>query len=197
MLCSVIIPTRKRLNKLTRAVASVFSTALDPTNVEVVLRIHSDDLETIQALPELLAMGNVKVAIGEPLKYGDSGTFYWEPCQLAVGRWVWMFNDDAMIDTSSDGWDGELSEIETSGWIVVPQTSRLGPSIYTLDQSCPFHLVPNRWWEQFGLKHFGHPIDNFVLDRLRHDAKWKTKFLPGLSVWHDRDELESLSEGMI
>jgi hypothetical protein len=186
MLCSVLIPTRHRADRLAAAVESVFRTAVSPQSVEVILCVHADDTETVTALPSLLLMGNVRAFIGPPAPYDKNGEIHWELCQLAKGAWLWFFNDDVTVDQCSLGWDDCLQDMPTGGVIALPDTHRLGESIYTRDEKCPFMFTPNGWWKRLGLTGFVSPIDNFVFGTLRVANAWKTEFIPGLSVWHDR-----------
>lgn len=203
MLCSVLLPTRMRVNKLCRAVKSVFDTADNPQRVEVILRVHADDLDTIKAIPELLPLGTVRVAIGPKVEYGKVATCFNEAAALATGQWHMQFNDDTYI--IGKGWDTQLEDMDVStGPMVQPELNQLGPSGYRHDYSCPFMWYPWWVWEDYYERNLPDPADAAIwhwsssllantpsgnIDP-RGKPKDNAKFLSGITVFHDRDEAD-------
>ncbi len=179
MLASFLLPTRKRPVKLARAVSSICDTADYPSQVEVCLRVHSDDTETIRSLPSLLAMGNVRVHIGPPLSWAGQVQVFNEAQRISTGKWVWLFNDDCVLE--GKGWDTQLSQIPV-GQIAIPETHRLGQSTYRHDLHIPMFAMPN---VAPGQQWFPNDGDVGLWEKYRDfDPHW----LVGISVWHDRNE---------
>lgn len=107
-LCSIVCPTRHRLPVLRRMIASIMDTCDTPSRIEIILRIHTDDTDTLWAIPELVGLGPVRIAIGHPMRgWQDLTRFYEEALALAKGDWVWIMNDDVVCETK--GWDTFLA----------------------------------------------------------------------------------------
>lgn len=183
-LVSIVCPTRHRLPMLRKCIASIMETASDPRRIEIILRIHSDDLPTLQAIPDLLKLGPVRIAIGHPLSgYNDLTRFYEEAIALATGEWIWVMNDDVIIE--SPGWDQEL-RIAPVGHIVMPAIHKLGGSVYQNDPQTPFMFVPNGCWKRYLQgRPMRDPFDAGLWGLLRENG-WPTLFIP-VTVHHQRD----------
>lgn len=184
---SVLLPTRKRVAFLKRCIQSLVDTASKPDNFEVILRIHRDDSETIEALPELLSMAAVRVVIGMQYRgYDDLARFYEEAVAISNGTWVWVMNDDIVVESSF--WDEIVLGIRhRQKVIVMPAENRLNESVYTNDMDCPFMFLPNKCWEESlkkrGRTRFRNPFDRAIWTMLREDG-FRTEFVP-VSIWHD------------
>ncbi len=180
MIVSFICPTRLRPAKLERMVHSVRDTASDPDSYEIVLRVHSDDQQTIAIIPSLLASGSVVVLIGKPLNYAGNRRCFSEALRVAYGDWIWIMNDDVVV--SGKGWDKQLSEMPVKH-IACPEVHRTGGSTYLKDGGCPFHIYPRELFPQMngGLWMNG----DSELGELSRKMGYGTHFLPGIEVWHD------------
>lgn len=189
MLCSILLPTRRRLAKLKRCIQSIVTASEDKSCFEIVLRLHRDDPETVSALPELLKLATVQAVIGISVGYGEQGRMYTECANLARGQWIWIMNDDVLVEGTK--WDSALQSEPTSGVIAFPELHRLGGSGYPLDMGCPFMFVPNGCWKTYGCEVFQNPIDTW-LRQLLLSHNWNGHFLPGLTIWHDWHPDENL-----
>ena len=173
-----------RVAKLRKAVASVFDTAMDPTRVEVVLRVHSDDKDTIAALPELMRP-NLRVAIGPPVAYGTLGKCFDEAAALATGQWHMQFNDDTYLQ--GEAWDQKLADLPGPfRCMVQPELNQLGPSGYRFDVNCPFMWYPSWVWSEYYKRVLPDPADKAIWSWSDNMAL----FLSGITVYHDRDEAD-------
>lgn len=126
ILVSATIPTRGRVAGLARTYDSLFSTALIPDRIEVVLRVDDDDQETInnfQGLP------NTKLVI-RPRGggYGDMPVLVSDACQAASGVWTFLIDDDAYLE--GWGWDDQLSRIKPDRNVAQPEFYHLGFTEY-------------------------------------------------------------------
>jgi hypothetical protein len=179
---SVLIPTRYRIERLAQAIGSLLDTAAHPDKVEFVLRMHSDDSETVSAIPKLLRMATVQVIVGRPLGYEGDPVYFWEMSNIASGRWLLGFNDDVIMERSSAGWDVHPDLVDERT-IYIPAVSKFNESVYVNDSNCPFNILPNRWWTHIGATQFEFPTDKTMYSRLRA-AGWKTQFLTGMAIHH-------------
>jgi hypothetical protein len=169
------------LVKLTRAIGSIVGTADDPQDLEICLRVHSDDLETLNALPALLRLGNIKVMIGKPLNWDGQVQGFDEAWKIAVGTWCIWFNDDCTIE--GKGWDTQLKRA-THGHIAICEWHKLGLSRYHRDKHVPMFFMPNGSWGSVGFPQRG----DADLWAFYEKNLWRVHWLEGITLWHDRDE---------
>jgi len=201
VLCSVLIPTRKRPARLAETVNSIVATAADPSRLEILLRVDNDDDDTLKFHGQLIGLGfrhrmRIGVTVGARGNgYADLHLYYDALARVAQGRWIHVMNDDARI--VSDGrhlpWDVQLAALASSGIIVQPEIYGLNASGYRHCEGGAFPWVPNQSWRQFGHEHIGSPVDTWLDQVLHVCGGWKTHFLAGVTVQHDRDADDKLA----
>lgn len=104
---SVLIPTRGRPERLKRAVHSLFDMAKEPKNIQLILRVDSDDHATLNMLTKE-APFEANVLVGPRGRgYLDLHHFIHEMAREAKGEWLVNFNDDAVMKTKH--WDELIS----------------------------------------------------------------------------------------
>ena len=192
MLCSILITSRKRVPRLLDTLRSIRDTVSSQDNVEVWLRFDEDDSETAGCLAECSSIiHNFHYIIGPRLGGWGSVYYFWDELYKACsGTWAWMMSDDMVI--TGTGWDILLSEIPTEGFIVHPQIHQLGHSIYTDDMGGPTPIIPRGSLEKFGFAGVPNPPDTGINDSFRRQSGWKTRFLIGIGIWHQRDDYATL-----
>lgn len=122
MICSILVPTRKRIPGLHTLFQSILDCTSRLDNIEVLLYVDDDDTATIEYLEALDMPFRIRMCIGPRPQLGYAQLFelYNELCTMAVGEFVWILNDDATIDTT--GWDNILRRY-TSPCVIHCQTS--------------------------------------------------------------------------
>jgi hypothetical protein len=101
-------------------------------------------------------------------------------------------NDDAFI--CGKGWDSQLMAMPTTGWIVQPELYQLGLSKYYKCEGGAFPIVPNHSWKSYTQESTIPGPANTALDQiLRKQNGWKTRFLTGIGVVHERDTPDLLA----
>lgn len=186
-LVSFCIATRNRVEKLQRLILSFLNTADDPSCFEVCIRVSRDDPATLSVIQELMNLCQLRVVIGYPMSGYPSVCFFNdEATRLALGAWTWSFDDDMVL--IGKGWDTQLRQLPLEGIIVQPEIERLNTSGYHHHEGGPIWCVPNRCWAKLGHPVLQFPCDIWIDKLLRVDNKWKTHFLKGITVWHDRDK---------
>lgn len=178
---SVLLPTRKRVKKLDRAIESYLKAL--PGRIEVLLYVHDDDPETLSYAHAQLGRDSIFAIKGQPWLGGVLGPMHTILADYSQAPFVWMGNDDVVITGSLENWNPEPNTIYQ------PETHQLNISEYNRDQNCPFFIMPNGCWRQYGQAEIVDPVDVATLNLLRSNG-WKTDFVPGLKVWHDRDEAD-------
>ena len=185
LLCSVLIPTYKRTDLLKKVVRSIIDNASDKSCFEIIIRVQTNDPETMAAIPELVGFcASVKIVVADPLNgYGDLSRFYDDCAALAMdSEFIWIGNDDCM--SMSQGWDDEVRKAPKNH-ILIPQKHGSGHSLYFNDTHCPFFFIQNGSWKKYGITKFETPFDAGLWTLLRQNG-WPDYILPGVAIWHVR-----------
>ena len=185
-LVSILIPSRHRVERLKRCLESI-KDCTPEDDYEVLIRFDDDDQESIDAVLQL-NIANVRCIVGDasykPAVRGftPSLSHYFDEMALeAVAPWVWIMNDDTMIE--GENWIDELRRVPLSGYKVEAGVYKLNESRYT---GCfPFPFLPNLSWIGLGCTALGNPTDAAVQKLYVEENDWKVELLPSLLVWHD------------
>lgn len=189
MTCSFLLPSRGRPRGLLRSIVSILSTANRPEQIEILVKLDDDDYSsmdfwTVGIRNYVSKRGNVSFTVGPRI------TGKWplraiciELASKAAGDWICLWNDDAFM--IGHRWDEQLAKLPLSGVIVQPGFCKLNESEYTRCQRSAFPFFPNRSWEKFGLDFWPNPCDYQADEVLRVKNGWKTKYLDGITVFHD------------
>jgi len=190
-LVSVLLPSKKRLLRLLDCMDSITATATFPESVQFCIRLHSDDVRTLDSISSILSMAtNVRIIVGSPLGgYSDLASFYQDAALIADGEWVWIMNDDVISETQ--GWDEMLRKEPLDG-VIFPEIHHLGGSRYIRDTHNPFFFMPNKFWEKEGITKFSNQFDASFFELMKR-CNWPIRFIP-TSVFHDRAENDVLEK---
>jgi hypothetical protein len=106
-LVTVMLPTRGRLQWLLESIDSLNSLAVDKGLIEYILKVDSDDKETVGLAERLSGVLPLSVVVSpRGLGYLDMPHWVWDMTRYARGDWLFLFNDDARMLTQ--GWDQVL-----------------------------------------------------------------------------------------
>lgn len=119
-LCSVLVPTRGRPGEALACAESFLSLASDASRVEVVVRGHLSDAETMAGL---LRAEGVRVMAGDDEDgYASMDHFVNSTAAVANGCWLWPSADDMRCRTR--GWDevlaAQCAAPVAECWMLVP-----------------------------------------------------------------------------
>lgn len=178
MKVSIILPTRKRFQSLRRSIDSLLSTATR-ADVEVLLAVDDDDLETLERLKSEDIPGS-KVLVGPRLGYINLHLYVNQLCQEATGDWVVLWNDDALMRTQ--GWDEILEEYLGQMVVLNPATNHVNHP----RENCIFPIVPKKMVELLGHFSLSNHNDTYIENisnslGIRRDV--------AITVCHDRADL--------
>ena len=188
-LVTVMIPTRKRLGKL-RATLEKLHASKTSENFDTIVMMDLDDAETIAAIPEIEAHPNTRVITGPRLGYSELDIGYFARMEReSESEFVWIGGDDMLVDGD---WYGELDKVPRTGFIVQPEISKLGFSTYPRAHAQAFPIFPKFCWKAVS-EFFPRPFDTHG-DFLLKKAGWKTWFLEGVTMWHDRPSHAEIQE---
>jgi glycosyl transferase family 2 len=184
MLCSVLIASRNRFDKLLECVRSVYDCASKEPDFEVIVRLHKSDDEASRRWLELNSRrwDSLHVIWGEDHDGYQSVTrFYQELIDAAKGDWCWHLHDD-MVVTGED-WNGKLAQINNHWTLVQPEIHRLNDLVYANEiWPAPIHSR-----EALGRKllEVGGPTpDMIVFIELVVNRGWPVEFLERVGIWH-------------
>jgi glycosyltransferase involved in cell wall biosynthesis len=183
MLVSFLMPTVNQHDWLIRALNSIKSTATNFSEVEILLRVDDHDIERILFLPALKEIYGVNWKIGPGVGYKAMSEYVKELLDIAKGKWVWLFDDDAWIEGN---WQKQLEAIKCdpqNGPAVQPDCYQLGPSVYPVGCG-PVSLILPLEFARTNLLQQGAMIDQSWLDVI-HQREWRIKHLNHVSYCHD------------
>lgn len=146
-LVTLLLPTRRPDTDFVRRTIQSFRSMADhPEHVEILVRLDDD---CVQQKDELEALG-VKVYIGPRYRgYRDLHLFYNELAAEATGDWLWLMNDDVIIETR--GWDtllGRVAHANKAGITELwPKTRVCGEVHYWAND---FPLMSRAFYETLG-----------------------------------------------
>lgn len=103
---SVLIPTRKRFNNVKNTINSLINNCSDINNIEILLRLDSDDVETITSLNNFILENNhqelIKLYIGDRKNgYGSLNDFNYELYTISKNEFLFIINDDIIVETKN------------------------------------------------------------------------------------------------
>lgn len=159
---SVLLPTRKRTRMVEHSVASVLSLATDPSQIEIAVAYDDDDEESHNYFSSdrwktfVGSRGGTQIAFQCPnWGYSDLHNYYNLMAERSRGRWLLVWNDDAVMLTP--GWDQQLKEIEHFQGMVHMHCT-------TYPKLTLFPLFPRSWVDFFGCAAGGPHIDSWIQD---------------------------------
>ena len=130
-LISLTLPTRSRVKSLTRTLDAIEATVMNPTQVEVLLRVDDDDTETLSYINRTKFSYDLVPVIKprSPELYRNIGVWHDEMSQVARGKLLMWYGDDCI--PSPVGWD-----------TLVPQYQDGFGIVNTLEnEGAPFNVV--------------------------------------------------------
>lgn len=180
---SVLLPTRKRRESLKSSISSLMTLAHDPTEVEILLAMDNDDTETIEwvktnVLPEIEASGmDATLVTFTPMGYINLHQYVNALAQLANGRWLMFWNDDAVMQTQD--WDLRITEQDGQFAVLRMPTHNCHP--YAI-----FPIVPRDWYYLLG--HLSnHQLTDATISQIAYTLDIMRTI--DIDVLHDRHDL--------
>jgi len=97
---SVLLPSRRRFPNLQRAIDSLAETVSDKKNVEVIVKLDHDDVESHSRINEIRTDITVKCLVSDRREgYASLHEFSNEMLDSVTGTWVVFMNDDTFMAT--------------------------------------------------------------------------------------------------
>lgn len=182
-LCSVLIPSRGRIDRLLNSIHSIKTNA-SSNGFEILVRLDDDDHDSVSRKRELADAG-AKIVIGPRFKgWASYHDFLTELSEAATGLFIWMLNDDVLI--SGQPWDMRLWEAGGSEFVGHTEIHQLNGSVYHRGDRGPFPIVPRNCWKRFGYERIGEHADVWFDKVLHQEQGWPYHFLEGVKLEHQR-----------
>jgi hypothetical protein len=115
--CSVLIATRGRVAKLEETIGAFFEMAREPDKVEMIVRVHDDDPETLEWSRK--RDQHIRVVIGDT-EQGYGSIDHFTNCMAAVSNGDWLFPSSDEFKMLTQDWDVVLK-----GWLADPRKELL------------------------------------------------------------------------
>lgn len=106
---SILLPTRERFDLMLKSVASLYDKAKFPEKIELLLWLDDDDEESISRIKEIEKITtNYQYLIGDrEFGYSSLHKFINSLCKISTGRYLLLWNDDAVM--MNYNWDEVLT----------------------------------------------------------------------------------------
>ncbi len=127
---SILLPTRGRTQALFDSLRSLVENASDPSRVEILLGLDDDDQEPREFIQSVIASYlrehhvECRASIFKPLGYENLNTYVNTLASAATGDWLFIWNDDALMDTP--GWDDHIESHNGEFKLLAPTDNHRG-----------------------------------------------------------------------
>jgi hypothetical protein len=144
---AVLLPTRSRTTALSKSVESVVNQAQNVSRIQILFGFDNDDqvgLEHFEnAIQPFLDQHNVayEAQAFDSMGYAGLNRYYNHLAQSANADWLFVWNDDAVMDTP--GWDQIIASYTGQFKLLKVHTHNEHP--YSI-----FPIVPWAWYNQLG-----------------------------------------------
>lgn len=149
---SVILPTRRRIEKLDASLKSLYEHA--EGEFELLIGADNDDMETVNFIVENYP--DAKILLVKRMGYTALHRYVNKLSYMAEGNWLFLWNDDALIRTK--GWDKKIGE-ESGFSVLCPRCNQYD---YKPSHNNLFPIVPKQWLELLGYFSLSPQNDSFV-----------------------------------
>lgn len=131
---SIFFPTRGRVDRLKKSIASIYNNAdLTLNNFEVVVKIDFDDESTLNELSYFQNYKNLKFIVSSRLGgWLNMKDFVNDVCAASTGKYLFGFNDDVQILTKN--WNSILKTQVNQHKIYFPKVNGYGEAFIIIPQ---------------------------------------------------------------
>lgn len=180
---AVLLPTRGRTDSLTHSVTSIVEKSADPDQLQLLFAFDNDDQIGLDHFATVIQpwLDDQEVdyqAMGfESMGYVGLNRYYNELAKSADADWLFVWNDDATMDTVN--WDNVVRTFDDQFCVLKVHTHNEHP--YSI-----FPIVPKQWVDLLGVLSRHQMIDAeisqnaYMLDVMQ---------IADITVTHDQSEL--------
>ena len=147
MKLSILCPTRRRYERLTESLDTLFGKASGDNELELLLAFDDDDLETMDKCKEYIDkhFKNVetKYNVTERYSYVHLNKYINDLCAIATGDWLVFWSDDVLMETQD--WDKQIEDHKDEFLLLSPIVSNRPDFPGTM-----FPILPKKWYDELG-----------------------------------------------
>lgn len=182
---SFLLPTRLRTQTCIQSIGSIYEKSSNKNIFEILLAFDEDD-ETRHEIIEYCQTNHIHHSVLVTKRYGYDNLHAYvnQLCTISKGEYVWLWNDDAYM--------------ETQNWDVILEThTREHPDLaYDFTNGFPFifPLVPKKYID--AMKHFSLNAHNDTWIELILKPFNLTMVIPEIRIFHNRHEGDGNSMGV-
>lgn len=144
---SILLPTRKRFTAFCNSVDSLFNTAHNIDNFEILIALDSDDIETIDLVSNFIQnKQNMIIFKCDRKHYHNLHLYYNALAAESSGTSLFLWNDDSIM--MSKNWDIEILKYHKTFCVLSPKVINM--ENYWLNQGVLFPIIPKKWVELTG-----------------------------------------------
>jgi len=101
MKLTIIYPTRKRFDLFVKSTESLIEKCLDVNNLEILVTMDNDDVETITKTEEYISdKPFIKIMLSERHYYKNLNLYVNAAASVATGDYLLLWNDDCIMESS-------------------------------------------------------------------------------------------------
>lgn len=181
---SVLLPTRKRTELVTKSISSLLANAANPENIEILIAYDEDDEESREYFSTIwypfIEQTGAQTSVFETERFGYLRLYRYVNFlgEQAKGDWIMFWNDDALMLT--ENWDTEI--VKNNDWFGLLRM----PCVTMNHPFALFPIIPKSWIDFFG-----------KISPVNHSDWWiynvcaplqRVKNIP-VEVYHDRADV--------
>ena len=163
-LISIILPSRGRSAHLLESLRSLYSTAIDRSQLEFLLKIDEDDTESQEVAKQAAQESGCVIKMWtSPRGNGYRDFHHWinSLAGVAEGDWLFLFNDDARMKTQ--GWDyGVLNAPLSKVWHKLSEVCIVVISTIGRPAANEFPLIRRDIYKILGHLSLNPHVDNWI-----------------------------------
>jgi len=177
-LIGIMIPTRKRIQFLKECLDSFNTKTKDKSLVELLLKIDSDDLDTLKFAEAYKSKIEIKICVTDRKKgYGSLHEHYDSLAKISESEFLQVFNDD--IEMLTQDWEQQIIPYSGKYNVLAVKNERIknGEKISIFDGYNGNPIIPRFFYEDYGTLSEHPMLDDWWVN--------VTNAVPGLQKWLD------------
>lgn len=156
---SIILPTRNRLKLFTESVESLLSNVSSFDNIEILVAMDDDDVETISEIQKFIKNKTyIKLFLFTRKHYHGLHEYINFLANKASGKFIMIWNDDCLMETKD--WDKYIMEYDNKFIMLSPKVKNM--EHYWKHQGVLFPIIPKKWVDIIGIISPVHACDSWI-----------------------------------
>jgi acetolactate synthase small subunit len=186
MKISIIFPTRKRYDLFVKSTNSLIENCSDLNNLEILVAMDDDDVETVQKTKEYIAdKPFIKLYVSERHFYRNLNLYVNATSKDATGEFLLLWNDDCMM-TSKD-YDLVMDKYKNKFVVVNPLVTNQ-TDYCRQENRMLFPIIPKKWIDVTGRWSNSGACDSWV-ELISNDLNLSV-YEDDIQIFHEREFIQ-------